>query len=166
MFRVSPETAKLVVNSQAEPHAVSHLMVSSNQRPAHEKDEAKLDVELIQTAVGERLIRFLGTIARRRKVSHRTSLRFMVVSDSGEFSPDIIEGLEERLGLLHSYDASKAAIQGIAADLREWVQKNRTVGGELGLILDHGAIFKDCGKPDQSSTRVNTPPAPLEFEGP
>ncbi|MBI1934496.1 hypothetical protein HYS30_02405 [Candidatus Peregrinibacteria bacterium] len=115
-FKASHKTAELVVASQTkEAREVRHLDVTSSHVP---HPDEPVNLEQVREAIGERLHRLLGTVARWHATIEPTCRQIQVLAN-GEFISEVSQGLMERLHMEESATARKAIVE-LAEEFSRW----------------------------------------------
>lgn len=146
MFKVSPKVAELVAHSQdLRCRELRHLDVTSRQAPAPDEP---FDWEQAREAIGERLLRLMGTVARRRATVEPNCSHVLIMTDHSQFVPEVERGIAHRLGLDESMAHCEVLSQ-LAEDFYEWVRGSLSEPEEYGIECDaENRVFIRC--PDLS----------------
>jgi hypothetical protein len=132
-FLPQATTVDLVCESRKDPISVAPQLHFTSQRHAPLEAERR---EIVQEAIGERVIDVLGTLARRYATREPRRRYLVVVTPSLTFIPDVARELVQDLGLADDRDTSAKAITGLAEDLRTWAASEPRVSDYFGIYVD------------------------------
>jgi hypothetical protein len=135
-FKASRKAAELVLSSRENsPTLPPQLNFTSDRAVPFDKAPS---LDLVQEAIGERLVRLLGTVARQRATRKPALDRVVIISGKRTFVPDVEIGLTRRLGLSSSKKQSvREALRRLAIEFHDWARDNPAGRSELGLEFDN-----------------------------
>lgn len=145
MFRVSGQTATSVYHAQ-KPNLRGRLRLdlSSSRLPDLGRN---LDVECAREAIGERVLRLLGSLASDA-ASEGHEARFPITDttyeDRHHFTEPVIKGLVELLGLDRSGERFRLAMDLVLRDFLHWA--GSADARQYGVTLADGDAYISCPK--------------------
>ncbi len=147
-FKPSSKAAELIIRSRWNPPSQPPQLNFTSRRTQHQGAE----LDLAQEAIGERLVRLLGTVARQHIAREPSAHRVSIMTSPQAFVRDVEFGLRRRLGLSESKEGYRDGLTSLAADFYKWVLDNVDDRKALGLELDFktGEVFIRC--PDSRPT--------------
>jgi hypothetical protein len=147
-------------------------MALEEQRPdAHSRNAplpgTPIDPAQVQVAIGEKVERLLGTVARWHGVVQPDS-RATVLTADGKFDPQLAAHLAKRLNLTLADDESRGVLDQLGGELRAWVRDQPDEARRRGLELaPDGSVTLLCRAlkpvlpPLEKKAVVTTPTKPL-----
>lgn len=148
-FKASSKAAELIIRSRWNPPDLPPQLNFTSRRAPFQGTE----LDLAQAAIGERLVRLLGTVARQHiaRKPDADKVRIMT-SEPLAFVRDVELGLRRRLGLSESKEPYRDAMMRLAAEFYQWIQLSAAECKQLGLEFDPKTrdVFIRC--PDSRPT--------------
>lgn len=142
-FHVSEETVTLARACRKPlPEEELPMLDMSSKRAPDQSEE--FNVDIAREAIGERLLRLIGTIVRwEATINPRSNIVTFAHSDKGKmtaFTKEVYEGIAERLGLDPQHQSFPLFLQKLSDDLRSWLPQN-----SMGLTEEpDGSISCTC----------------------
>lgn len=144
MFTVSRKTVELLCDAQDDRlSGTLRLDVSSAGLPTDPLGPC--DVEAARVAIGERVVRLLGTLADESTVDQVTLPGHMLVcSKRGRFTLEVTRELVPLLGLDRRKPQSEPAITELANDFFDWAERKPEAKTDFDIELKDGAVYVLC----------------------
>ena len=148
-FRVSEETVALARGCRKllPEEELPMLDLSSTRAPSPDKG---FNMDIAREAIGERLLRLVGTIARwEATINPQSKSVTFAYPDQGKkiaFIEKARKGIAEECGLNPEHPSFPLFLEKLAEDLHAWIPRN-----DMGINQDpHGSLSCTC--PDLSPT--------------
>ena len=141
-FTPSQGVAEQVVKSRKDDVWAAPQLNFTSRR--HAPSTTAWNLELIQEAIGERLIGLVGTVARRAVTKKPGLNKVLVVTRARTFVSEVEQGLVTRLGL--TPEKASVALSGLAGELYTWALEEPSAREYFGIEADKATleVFVRC----------------------
>jgi hypothetical protein len=138
-FLPSNQAVRFVLEAREAPADVPPQLTFTSRRLNGDS------VEIVREAIGERVVRLVGTVAREAALREPTLERLLVVTTEGRFVSAVELGLKSRLGIAPHATKYEQAVRSLATELRNWVI-HEPQANFFGLQVDASGheVFIQC----------------------
>ena len=143
-FVASPQTVTRLIAAREHPVWVSpQLNFTSRLAPSTPQDS---NPEVVQVAVGERVIRLVGTFARRAITVDPATRRVLVATSDHKFIPRLEDDLVPRIGLVPKVPETGQVLRDLAEDFFRWASSEPSASDDFGVEVDYATsqVFVRC----------------------
>lgn len=143
-FVAISDTVARLLDAREHPVWMSPQLNFTSRWAPHTREDSSREV--VQVAVGERVIRLVGTFARRAVTVNPEARRVLVVTRDHKFIPKLEHDLVERIGLVPERAVTGEVLRDLAEDFYRWASEEPSARDDFGVEVDHSTsqIFVRC----------------------